>query len=198
MAAQRKLSGTSFAARRRHGKRAAVLACALERGERLRGGASRQTVRGSAERASRAQATCGRRPWLGARARGRGRGMGGSGSMKRLRERSELACERDKDGMGGDSGAATRGSDVESGNGETTTFDGVSRGGAPGARGTLVQRQRGGRDGGFGQSSTRGRLVAAPAYGVGTASPRRERKQRRERWSEGNLVIKLKFKNSSL
>ena len=104
MAAQRKLSGTGFAARRRHGKRAAVLACALERGERLRGGASRQTARGSAERASRAQATCGRRPWLGARARGRGRGrgVGGLGSMKRLRERSELACERDKDNMGRD------------------------------------------------------------------------------------------------
>ena len=28
--------------------------------------------------------------------------MGGSGSTERLRERSELACERDKDGMGGD------------------------------------------------------------------------------------------------
>ena len=45
MVAQRKLSGTSFAARRRHGKRAAVLACALERGERLRGGASRRARR---------------------------------------------------------------------------------------------------------------------------------------------------------
>ena len=53
---------------------------------------------------------------------------------------------------------------------------GVSRGGASVARGTLVQRQRGGRDGGFGQSSARGRPVAAPAYGVGTASPQRERK----------------------
>ena len=93
--------------------------------------------------------------------------------------------------MGGDSG-----SDIESGNGETTTFDGVSCGGAPGARGTLAQRERGGRDGGFGQSSARGRPVATPAYGVGTASPRRERKQRRERCSNGRLVINSKFQSS--
>jgi len=45
MAAQRMPSGTSFAVRRRNGKRAAVLACALERGERLRGGASRRARR---------------------------------------------------------------------------------------------------------------------------------------------------------
>jgi len=38
----------------------------------------------------------------GARARGRGRGVGGSGSMERVRERSVLAYERDKDGMDGD------------------------------------------------------------------------------------------------
>ena len=80
----------------------------------------------------------------GARARGRGRAVGGSGSAERLRERSELAYERDKDDMGGDSGAVTRGLDVESGNGETTTFDGVSRGEAPGhvspARGAREER----------------------------------------------------------
>ena len=86
--------------------------------------------------------------------------------MKRLRERSELACERDKDGMGGDSGAATRGSDVESGNGETTTFDGVSRGGAPGAhvagarcQGGAGWRKTGGAEGGFGRGMARGRQL---------------------------------------
>ena len=112
----------------------------------------------------------------GARARGRGRAVGGSGSAERLRERSELACERDKDGMGGDSGAAMHGSDVESGNGETTTFDGVSRGWSPGAhvagarcQGGAGWRKTGGAEGGF----DRGRDASA-ANGDFTARNREE------------------------
>ena len=89
------------------------------------------------------------------------------------------------------------------GDGETTTFDGVSCRGPPGARGECGRRQgcrcvgkTGGGGGSFGQSSARGRPVAAPAYCVGTASPRRERKQRRERYSNGRLVINSKFQSS--
>ena len=80
--------------------------------------------------------------------------------MERLRERGKLACERDKDGMGGDSGAATRGSDVESGNGETTTFDGVSRVGSDRKGG--FDEIRGAEDG-FGRGH--GAWPTAPACG---------------------------------
>ena len=47
-------------------------------------------------------------PIAGGGARARGRAVGGSGSAERLRKRSELACERDKDRIGGDACRARR------------------------------------------------------------------------------------------
>ena len=154
--------------------------------------------RGRPEEGASRRARRRRRPWLGARARRRGRGVGGSGSMGRLRERSELACERDKDGMGRDSGAATRGSDVESGNGETTTFDGVSRGGAPGARVAGARCQ-----GGAGWRKTGvWKAVLAEARHVAGQWPRRRRdgderrEQREEDGGDGIPVNNSKFQNA--
>ena len=81
---------------------------------------------------------------------------------------------------------ATHGSDIESGDGETTTFDGVSRVG--GAREAGFVETRGAEDGfGRGRDAWDGRWPT-PATNAVTA-----RKQR-GRWSEGKSVINSKFK----
>ena len=91
-----------------------------------------------------------------------------------------------------DSGAATRGSDVKSGDGETTTFDGVSRGGAPGARvagarcqGGAGWRKTWGAEGGFG----RGRGASAASGPAGGERRLHGEKQRGRREVDGVRAI---------
>ena len=85
---------------------------------------------------------------------------------------------------------------VESGDGVGS----VSSGEAAGARGSCARRQERAvwsDTGARRQVWSGARRMSGHLAGAGVQAPSR-RKQRGEKWSEGNLVIKLKFKNSSL
>ena len=92
---------------------------------------------------------------------------------------------------------ATHGSDVESGDGETTTFDGVSRVG--GAREAGFVETRGAEDGfGRGRDAWDGRWRCRRDDDEATAfdGEWRHCRNREGRWSEGKIVNKAKFKTS--